>query len=281
MVNKFSVLMSIYCKEQPSYFELAMSSIWDEQTVRPDEIILVKDGRLTSELDGVITKWEKKLGDRLKIISLFENVGLTKALNKGLKQCSFDLVARMDSDDISLHQRFEKQLNKFSKTPNLTVLGGFAQEIDLAGHKGTIRKMPISHQDIFDNLFVCPFIHPSIMFRKSSIQSIGSYNESLIRRQDYDLWFRCGEAGFIFENISEPLLLYRFSENTHQRQSTKLAFQQALIGYKGVRLLHQPFWKACVCFTPFIRSLLPGRMQHFLYKVAKKFDPRQKEKKGL
>lgn len=274
-MQQFSVLIAIYNKENPSHFELAMSSIWDDQTIQPDEIVLVKDGALTPELDNVIIKWEKKLGDRLKVIHLPENIGLTKALNKGLKQCSFDLVARMDSDDISLSQRFEKQLNKFSKNPNLTVLGGFAQEIDLVGHKGNIRKMPISHQAIFDNLFVCPFSHPSIMFRKSSIQSIGSYNESLIRRQDYDLWFRCGEAGFIFENISEPLLLYRFSENTHQRQSTKLAFQQALIGYKGVRFLHQPFWKACVCFIPFIRSLLPGRMQHFIYKVTKKFDPRQ------
>ena len=280
-MQQFSVLISIYNKENPSYFELAMSSIWDEQSVKPTEIILVKDGKLTPELDDVIARWEEKLGDCLKVICLLENIGLTRALNKGLKQCSFDLIARMDSDDISLPQRFERQLSKFSKTPNLTVLGGFAQEIDLSGDKGNVRKMPISHQAIFDNLFVCPFIHPSIMFRKSSIQSIGSYNESLIRRQDYDLWFRCGEAGFIFENISEPLLLYRFSENTHQRQSTKLAFQQALIGYKGVRLLHQPFWKACVCFTPFIRSLLPGRMQHFLYKVAKKFDPRQKERKGL
>jgi len=280
-MQQFSVLIAIYDKENPSYFELAMSSVWDEQTIRPDEIILVKDGTLTPELDDVITRWEEKLGDRLKVISLVENVGLTKALNKGLKQCSFDLVARMDSDDISLPQRFKKQLKKFSKTPNLTVLGGLAQEVDLAGHKGNVRKMPISHQAIFDNLFVCPFIHPSIMFRKSSIQSIGSYNDSLMRRQDYDLWFRCGKAGFIFENIPEPLLLYRFSEKTHQRQSIKLALQQALIGYKGVRLLHQPFWKACVCFIPFIRSLLPEHMQHFLYKVTKKFDPRQKAKLDL
>lgn len=277
-MQQFSVLIAIYDKENPGYFELAMSSIWDEQTIQPDEIVLVKDGTLTPELDDVIARWEEKLADRLKVISLVENIGLTKALNKGLKLCSFDLVARMDSDDISLPQRFETQLNKFSKKPKLTVLGGFAQEIDLAGHKGNIRKMPLSHQAIFDNLFACPFIHPSIMFRKSSIQSIGSYNDSLIRRQDYDLWFRCGKAGFIFENISEPLILYRFSEITHQRQSAKLAFQQALVGYKGVRLLHQPFWKSCVCFIPFIRSLLPDRMQHFSYKVTKNLDPRQREK---
>lgn len=271
----FSVLLSIYHKENVNYFNKSMNSIWNEQSIKPNEIVLVQDGSLTDELYKSIDNWKMELGNVLKIIPLEINVGLGKALNVGLRHCSHELIARMDTDDISLPYRFEKQLAAF-KNSDIDVLGSYSQEIDENDKTGNIRKMPLTHTDIYDNLFTNPFIHPSVMFKKSFIDSLGGYNTSLKRRQDYDLWFKCAKNGAKFENIGEALLLYRFTSDTHRKQNLKLMFDQAKIGFGGVKLLKQPYWKAFACYIPVIRTILPNKVQHFVYKVLKQFDPREK-----
>jgi glycosyltransferase involved in cell wall biosynthesis len=119
----FSVLLSVYKKENPSYLKQALTSIWDEQTLKPDQIVLVKDGALTLELDNVINEWLKKLGSLLTIVELPKNVGLGTALIEGLKYCKYDIVARMDTDDISLPQRFEKQIAFFEQNKDSVIVG--------------------------------------------------------------------------------------------------------------------------------------------------------------
>jgi len=267
--------MSIYHKEQKDFFNSSMQSIWNEQTIKPYEIILVLDGPLTDELYIIIENWKNILGDILKIIPLLNNVGLGNALNIGLKECSCELIARMDSDDICMPDRFDKQIKYFDNY-DVDIVGSYCVEINENGNKGNLRKMPLNHQSIYDNLFTCPFIHPTVMFKKSLIKSVGGYNKSLLRRQDYDLWFRCAKVGAKFSNIDESLLLYRFTDDTHKKQNFNLMLSQAKIGYNGVRLLNQPYWKAVACFVPLVRSLLPNKIQHLVYKVLKKFDPRQK-----
>jgi glycosyltransferase involved in cell wall biosynthesis len=126
----FSVLLSLYTKENPLYFNQAISSIWDEQTLKPNQIVLVKDGPLTPELDQAIDEWGKKLGDILTIVALPENIGLGAALNEGLKYCKYDLVARMDTDDISLPERFEKQISFMANNPDIAVSSTWIEEID-------------------------------------------------------------------------------------------------------------------------------------------------------
>lgn len=272
---KFSVLMSIYHKENSEYFDRTMQSIWNEQSVKPDEIVLVQDGKLTDDLYIIIEKWKIILGDILKIIPLKQNVGLGNALNIGLKECSYDLVARMDTDDICMPNRFEKQINFFENN-DVDIIGSYCIEIDEDENRENLRKMPLNHQDIYDNLFTNPFIHPSMMFKKSIIEKVSGYDKILTRRQDYDLWFKCAKAGAKFANIDEPLLLYRFTNDTHKKQNLNLMLSQAKIGYKGVKLLNQQYWKAIACYVPVVRSLLPNKIQHIIYKVLKKFDPRQK-----
>jgi glycosyltransferase involved in cell wall biosynthesis len=110
---KFSVLVSVYHRESPLYLELALNSIWEVQTLKPNEIVLVKDGPLTDSLEAVIDRFFNTCGDVLKIVPLSRNVGLSTALNIGLSHCSFDYVARMDTDDICMYNRFEKQINFF------------------------------------------------------------------------------------------------------------------------------------------------------------------------
>jgi glycosyltransferase involved in cell wall biosynthesis len=126
--TQFTVLISIYEKENSVYFDRAMASIWDAQTLKPDHIVLVKDGPLTPELDESIAQWQRKLGDILTVVTLPGNVGLGAALNEGLKYCKYDLVARMDTDDIALPERFERQVLFMENSPDVAVSSAWLEE---------------------------------------------------------------------------------------------------------------------------------------------------------
>lgn len=275
MKIKFSVLMSVYESENPSYLNQCLISLFN-QTLRANEVILVEDGAISKSLSDVIEQFRDKLN--IKSIYLKKNSGLAAALNCGLKHCSYDIVARMDSDDICLPSRFESQVKMFYESQDLDIVGTFSQEIDSLSSKGRVRRMPVDHNEIYSCLYAIPFIHPSVMFKRPSILKLGGYNDSLRRRQDYDLWFRAGKAGLKFKNIPQVLLLYRFDRHTHSRQSYSSLFQQGIIGFKGVYRLKQPLWKGLVAFIPFFRGLLPIPLQHKAYNYLKKFDPRQRNK---
>ena len=123
---KFSVLISSYCKDVPAELALALKSIWDDQTRKPDEIVIVKDGPLTEELDSVIDGFAQTAP--VKIVSLPQNRGLGMALAEGVTHCTHELIARMDGDDISHHDRFEKQLVFMEQNPGIAICGGVIRE---------------------------------------------------------------------------------------------------------------------------------------------------------
>ena len=127
-MKEFSVLISVYAREQSDYLRSALHSVF-EQTVPPTEVVLVEDGPLTTELEAVITDFCEKY-NTLKIVKLAKNMGLGNALNIGLSACTYDLVARMDSDDLSLPNRFEAQLKVFEENPEVSVVGGWISEFD-------------------------------------------------------------------------------------------------------------------------------------------------------
>jgi len=214
----FSVLMSIYHKEKPDNFNRAMLSIWDEQTVKPSEIILVEDGSLSLKLNEIILFWIKKLNGKLKIVKLKENVGLGQALNIGLSHCHNELVARMDTDDISSPYRFEKQLNVF-KTKNVDICSAWVSEFDKDEKKITSeRKIPENHKDIIDfSKKRCPINHPVVMYKKSIIQNGDSYKH-MLWFEDYYLWARMIQKGAVFYNIQETLLSMRAGEGQLMRR---------------------------------------------------------------
>lgn len=276
----FSLLISVYSKEKPEYFDQAFLSIWDQQILKPDQIVLVKDGPLNSELDALVEQWQAKLGKVLTVVALPSNIGLGGALNEGLQYCCHDLVARMDTDDASLTRRFECQVAMFENNPDLDVAGGFVIEIDANGNLGALRSMPITHEGIMASLWTCPLIHPTVMFRREKLFQVGAYDSTLRRRQDYELWFRCAQAGFEFGNIPEPLILYRFDHHTHKKQPLKIALEQALIGYRGATLIGMAYWKRLACFIPFLRAMFPASLQHFAYRAMRRFDPRQSRSSG-
>jgi glycosyltransferase involved in cell wall biosynthesis len=210
--------MSIYVKEDPSNFNRAMESIWDEQTIRPDEIVLVEDGPLTPSLYEAVHKWKIKLFSVLKVVSLAENVGLGDALNAGLEVCRYELVARMDTDDIALPDRFEKQLKVFDDDA-IDICSGFVGEFE-KDEKSIVsyRKVPKSDEQI--KKFAKkrnPLNHPAVIFRKSVVKKVGGYRK-LLWFEDYYLWVRMIQNGAVFYNIQEPLVYMRAGYGQLQRR---------------------------------------------------------------
>lgn len=208
-IGDFSVLMSVYSKSDPSFLEKAISSIWTDQTLKPMQICIVKDGVLPNQLNQVINTWNEKLNGVITIIELNQNKGLAKALNEGLRFCKYPLVARMDSDDVSLPRRFELQYEYFTAHPEIDVLGTQIEERDdqLLEIIAT-RIVPQKHTDIVNFAKLrSPINHPSAMFKKSSVLSVGGYPN--LFPEDYPLWVTMIMAGHKFANLSETLLIMR------------------------------------------------------------------------
>jgi len=218
-MKAFSVLMSIYFREKSDYFNRAMQSIWDEQTVKPNEIVLVKDGQLGEELDNVIDIWKGKLHNILKIIPLRNNVGLGDALNIGLNYCSNEFVARMDTDDISLPNRFEKQLEVLENL-NIDICSSWVSEFeDFEDNIKAIRMVPELHYNIVKYAkFRNPVNHPAVMMKKSSVLKAGGYKK-MIFFEDYYLWVRMILSGAMFYNIQEVLVNMRGGKEQYKRRS--------------------------------------------------------------
>lgn len=214
---EFSVLMSVYGKEKPQFLEKALQSIFD-QTVVPTEVVVVKDGALTVDLEQVISNFQEK--ERcLKVVDIPNNVGLGKALYVGLQYCQNDLVARMDSDDICKSYRFEKQLEFMMNHPEIAVVGCWVEEFsrDIA-HIESKRELPLDHETLLKFMkWRNPFNHMTVMFRKREVEQVGSY-QSFYLLEDYYLWNRMANNGARFANIGEALLWARGGYEMLQRR---------------------------------------------------------------
>ena len=227
-MTKFSLLMSIYYKEKPEYFNRTMQCIWDEQILKPNEIILVQDGLLGDDLNNIIKIWKEKLGELFTIISLETNLGLGDALNIGLNECSYKIVARMDTDDIALPERFQKQIKFLNKHPEIDIASSWISEFDKDENEIlSIRRIPTNHKDIMSfSKKRCPMNHPAVIFRKDAVLKVGGYKR-MIGFEDYYLWVRMLENGSKFLNIPEPLVHMRAdSDQIGRRRGVKYAFRE-------------------------------------------------------
>lgn len=213
---KFSVLLPVYYKEDPNYFRLALESL-KNQTLTASEVVLIKDGPLTKELENVIHEYESLLP--FNVLSLDQNNGLGEALHYGLLNCTYEYVARMDSDDICVRERFEKQAKIFLANPDLDIQGSYLKEfVYEVGDLEDIRRVPLKHEEIYTYTFLrCPFNHPTVMFKKSAVLKAGSYKR-MPYFEDYYLWIRMAVAGCKFQNTDEILLNYRIGNNMISRR---------------------------------------------------------------
>lgn len=217
---KFSVLISVYEKEEPLFFEQSLRSILIDQTIRPNELVIVKDGPLTMELEKVINTYVDSFSNIIKVVNIPENKGLGEALRIGITHCSNELIARMDSDDISTKFRFERQLDFMKRNPNISVVGSYISEFyDSPQDTKFTRVTPKMHEDIKTMLKRRnPMNHVTVMFRKADLEKVGGYKH-LLYLEDYYLWARFIGNGFKLYNIQESLVLVRTGENMYKRRS--------------------------------------------------------------
>ena len=219
-MEKYSVLMSLYKKEHPEYLCLALDSMI-QQTVAPDEIVLVEDGPLTDDLYAIVEEYRSKFPNLLHIVVNEKNLGLGLALNEGLKACRNELVARMDTDDISKPDRCEKQLKRFQEKPFLSIVGSHIDEF--VGNKENVisqRRVPTDSDAIYEYAKRrSAFNHPAVMYRKSDVLKQNGYSD-LKRNQDVDLFGRMLFAGCKAENIDEVLLWFRSSDELAKRRKS-------------------------------------------------------------
>lgn len=228
----YTVLMSVYRKERPEYLKLSIQSMLD-QTAPPDEFILIKDGPLTVELDAVVDYYDKKHPGLFTIISNEKNLGLGPALAKGIVASRNELIARMDSDDVSDKTRCEKQLAEFERNPNLEMVGSF--EAEFIGEKDnivSIHRVPEKHSDIAKFMRRrCAILHPTVMYKKSAVIRSGNYH-SVPLYEDYDLFARMIlEYNVCSYNIQESLYYIRTSEDFFKRRGG-LKYAKTVLKFK-------------------------------------------------
>lgn len=214
----FSVLMSVYKNEKSAYLDASLKSI-ENQTVVPDEIILVEDGPLTKELYEIIDTHRNKFGEGFKVVVLNKNQGLGNALRIGTKYISTKWIARMDTDDIAVPNRFELQLREVEKNPKLAVIGGQVDEFE--GSVENIvgkRTVPCSQVDIYKFIkWRSPFNHPTVMINKTMLEKVGGY-ENKGKLEDYFLWAKIIAKGYAVRNLPQVLVHMRVDSGMYGRR---------------------------------------------------------------
>lgn len=239
-----SVLMSVYKKETGAHLDRNLKSIWDDQTRKPDQIVLVEDGPLTDELYAVIEKWRATLGEKLCSPGNETNMGLTAALNRGLEHVTSDLVARNDSDDISAPQRFELQMRYMEQHPEVDVLGGAMQEFNDDDPCIGIRRYPV------DGIrkYICkasPVAHPTVMMRMHIFREGGiRYDDRYPMNEDIALWYDILRKGYTISNTEDVVYFFECSGGMFERRSRQKAWPEFKVYMRGIKDLYGIFsWR--------------------------------------
>ena len=231
---KFSVLISVYKKEKPQYLIQCFNSLM-QQSLPADEWVVVEDGPLTEELYHVLDQYEKQNPELIKRVKIREHVGLGTALAEGIKRCSYDLIARMDADDIACRERFEKQIALFLHDPALDICGTWIEEFE--GEIENIvsrRKVPVQERDIREyQKRRDAFNHMTVMYKKQAVLDAGSY-KSLPLMEDTVLWVQMLQDNAHCANIPEYLVKVRVGNDYYKRRGGWTYFKQYRAGKREV-----------------------------------------------
>ena len=223
---EFSVSMCVYGKDDSRHFDVALNSVI-EQTVTPSEIVLTVDGPVPVEIDNIIDKYQNILGKteiRFEVIRLEKNVGHGEARRICFDNCSFPIIAIMDADDLSVSDRFEKQICYLRAHEDVSVVGGYITEFinkddpkDVSQKAGR-RIVPLDDENIKTYMKKrCPLNQVSVAFRKKDIEEVGGYIDWYCE-EDYYLWIRLALAGKKLGNIGESLVNVRVGKEMYQRR---------------------------------------------------------------
>ena len=206
----FSVLLPVWARDDLAQLERAVASVTAEQALPPDELVLVRDGPVPAPLQAALERWRREGAGGVPVLvhELAANAGLARALEEGLRRCTHDVVARMDADDVSLPERFARQLPLVAAGADLVGSGLLeigADEDDVVGR----RTPPTGAERIAAYArFHDPFNHPTVVYRRSAVEAAGGYRD-LPLMEDYWLFARMIAAGARVENLPEPLVKYR------------------------------------------------------------------------
>lgn len=266
---KYSVLMSVYIKDDPSFLKLALESIYDNQTRKPDEIVIVFDGALTEQLHKVLNDFISGKEDKVLFYPLDKNYGLGEALRRGTKLCTGDYIFRMDSDDISLPTRFEKQIEYIEKNPEVDVLGTKIAEFEFSTDEEMRHRVcPKKHGEIVKMAKRRnPMNHMTVCIKKSALEKSGGY-ETMLLMEDYYLWVRMIACGCRLENLDEILVNVRIGNGFDGKRSSSVRInsskqiQKFMLKNKQINIFVALFNMICIIgFT-----YCPRFIRRFAYK---------------
>lgn len=264
----YSVLMSVYSGEKPKNLNDSLESIF-AQSVITDDLVLVCDGPLTEELDSVVNEYTLLWPDIMNIVRMPKQRSWAAVLNRGLDECKNTWVARMDSDDISVPDRCEKQIKMLSDDKSIAVIStGIGEFSEKPNELYSCRILPQNHEDIVKfSKYRCPLNHATVIYNKLAVQSVGGY-EDFSTYEDYQLWIKMIKAGFRLKNTPEILYLMRAGEGLYQRRGG-LAYLKKMLKFK--KWMHK---QGVLSFFEYITTvlangaviLMPNRIRGWIYR---------------
>jgi glycosyltransferase involved in cell wall biosynthesis len=262
----FSVLMSLYNGEQEDFLNICLESLY-KQTLPPSEIVIVFDGPIRDELESIVAKWELVLPIFRVILSKCS--GLGNALNEGLKFCNYDIICRMDTDDVCHPSRFEKQVCFFNEHPEVSIVGSWVGEFDETTERiHAVRKVPVEHADIITYAKKRnPFNHMAIAYKKSAVLSACAYQDDYLY-EDYALWVRMIQNGVVTANLHEVLVYARTGNGMELRRGGVAYF------FSELKVQYRFYKTGLINIYEFIRNivirlpvrLLPGKFRKYIYR---------------
>lgn len=263
---KFSVLMSVYKNDKPEYVKIAIDSLLN-QTLIPNQIVIIADGPISKELEKLLKECQKN--EIFNIYFRKENLGLGLTLNEGINYCKYDYIARMDADDESLPTRFEKQIKFLENYPEIDAVGCIIDEYDENMEKYICKRVvPETSEEI--NKFVKkrnPINHPTIVYKKTKVQSANSY-EDYPYFEDYYLWAKMIKTNCKFYNIQESLYKFRAGSSMYKRRGGKKYLSSIKKFEKGLlelNLINKKEYKMNI-IKRYIGALIPNKLRVILYK---------------
>ena len=268
----FSVSMCVYGGDDPVWFAAAVDSILN-QTVKPAQVALVVDGPVPEELDKVIKGYEAD--PIFMVVRLETNQGHGNARRASLAACTHELVALMDADDISVPDRFARQLALFGAKPELDIVGGIIHEfIDTPDNVVGVRQVPCEDAEIKDYLKIrCPMNQVTVMFRKSSVEKAGGYLD-WFNEEDYYLWLRMYLAGMTFANLPDNLVNVRVGKEMYRRRGGWRYFKSEAKLQTWMRkhkIIGFGTWAVNTAKRLVVQVLLPNRLRGWVFqKFARK-----------
>jgi len=264
----FSVLMSLYNKEKPSNLSACLKSL-SLQTLAAGEVVIVYDGEINEELQAIVNCYSDLLN--VKVQRLPQNVGLGKALNFGMHKCSYNIIARMDTDDICLPHRFEKQMSFLNENKDISLLGSGIVEFDDYGNR-RMKIMPSTDHEIKKFMkFKNPFNHMTVFFKRDSIINVGEYQHHLFM-EDYNLWLRVQSSGYKMHNLPDVLVEARVGKQMIMRRrglnyiKSEFKLAKLKIKLKNTNLIEGGIILILRC----IPRVLPYKFLSFLYNKDRK-----------